>query len=176
MLQNEVCSLELAQKLKYLGVKQESIHCYYKSTYIQAGKGNSNEVIDGITLTYQLKEHGKSDPAWCGFTVGELGDLLPPRITVTGIKDDKGNPLDDLRVCLQIQRSYVVDPKEGLQCTWLLNYVDEYMIGKELIVNRLFPHNVWDVKEADARAKLLAQLIEAGFVKIDGNRGVDSDT
>lgn len=167
MMQNSVCSLERAQKLKYLGVKQESIHCYYKSAYIQAGAGNSNEVIDGITLTYQLKPHTNKCPAWCAYMASELGEILPGRLTVTGIKDEDGNSMEDMVFRLREEKCIICPNAESeplvFEEHWALNYVDEYGIGNDLIVNKLFPHNVHNVKEADARAQLLIQLIEAGF-------------
>ncbi len=164
----QVCSLELAQKLKYLGVKQESLHCYYKSNYI--GDVSNYEWVEGITLTYQTKPHGKSTPAWCAFTVQELGEMLPGSLTVTGIKDEAGNTMEDMAFRLRIEKHLIHVPNQVLdmhfEYAWSMNYVDEYGVGNDLIVNRLFPHNVHGFKEADVRAQFLIQLIEAGFVKI----------
>lgn len=169
MLGNEVCSLELAQKLKYLGVKQTSIHCYYKSSYI--GTDTEGEIVHGVTLTYHLKPHDDGNhPAWCAYTVGELGILLPSTLKVTGIKDEAGNSIEDMMFRLRIERCLIQVPHETLdmhfEYNWTMNYVDEYGIGHDLIVNKLFPHNVYGTKEADVRAQLLIQCIEAGFLKI----------
>lgn len=158
---DEVCSLLLAQKLKYLKVKQESLHCYYKSQGRVDGKW-----IDGITLTYRSAYQGEA--SWCAFTVRELGELLPARLTVKGIKDEDGNTMEDMVLRLRIEKCIICpdnDPRR-FEEHWSLNYVDEYGIGNDLIVNKLFPHNVHGVKEADVRANLLIQLIEYGFIKI----------
>lgn len=163
MLDNEVCSLELAQKLKYLGVKQTSIHCYYKSSYI--GGNTDGEIVHGVTLTYQLKPHDDGNhPAWCAYTVSELGILLPSRLMISGMKDEAGNSLEDMVFRLRIEKFLIC--REVFEEHWSMNYVDEYGIGHDLIVNKLFPHNVHGPKEADVRAQLLIQCIEAGFLKI----------
>lgn len=68
-LEEQVVSLELAKRLKELGVKQESIFAWCK-----------NE-LGHITLVYlpqwipQIKKHGEW---WAAFTVAELGEMLPP--------------------------------------------------------------------------------------------------
>lgn len=160
---DEVCSLLMAQKLKYVKVKQESLHCYYKSESRIDGKW-----VDGITLTYRSAYQGKG--SWSAFTVRELGQMLPSRLTVKGIKDEDGNTLEDMVFRLRVEKCIIcpdslADPRK-FEEHWSLNYVDEYGIGNDLIVNKLFPHNVHGVKEADVRATLLIQLIEAGFLKV----------
>lgn len=65
-LEKQVCSLELAKKLKDLGVEQDSLWWW-----IKAGKG----LID--KQTYALKELMRPDDTDCSaFTVAELGELL----------------------------------------------------------------------------------------------------
>lgn len=64
-LEQQVSSLELAQKLKELGVKQESYFVWLK-------------VTDGHKLvpSYILRLDGAEE--WCSaFTVAELGEMLP---------------------------------------------------------------------------------------------------
>jgi hypothetical protein len=66
-LEQQVCSLELAQKLKKLGVKQESLY-YWSDHTIPAtlwNEGAINKMADDFSLL---------DSA---FTVAELGLLLP---------------------------------------------------------------------------------------------------
>jgi hypothetical protein len=76
-IEDQVCSLELAQKLKELGVKQSSLFSfiYYK----------------GMTFTgYELKQ-----TAWkledqeyvSAFTVAELGEMLPENIITFKFKE-----------------------------------------------------------------------------------------
>lgn len=85
-LEQQVCSLDLAKQLKELGVKQESlfywlvvIDNYYIEPEIVRGKP---EHKNGY---YQKNE---KDPwqeiGYSAFTVAELGEMLPERITIDG--------------------------------------------------------------------------------------------
>lgn len=65
-LENQVCSLELAKKLKELDVKQESLFSWYKG-----------EVRRGNQLTQELT---RGEPPVSAFTVAELGNILYPKI------------------------------------------------------------------------------------------------
>ena len=75
-LESQVCSLELAQKLKSLGVKQESLFYWDRKDnfYIESEKYN---------LKYRLSDETRHDGTTIGeffsaFTVAELGEMLPP--------------------------------------------------------------------------------------------------
>jgi len=79
-LENQVCSLELAKKLKELGVKQESLWwwmiCPDKTYQISNAKSLGHK--------YWLEQHGekwKDFPeekiSYSAFTVAELGEMLP---------------------------------------------------------------------------------------------------
>lgn len=59
-LESQVCSLELAKRLKELGVKQESLFYW---------------IIDAIGTRYDLQTGSNS--FWSAFTVAELGEMLP---------------------------------------------------------------------------------------------------
>jgi len=68
-LEEQVCSLELAKKLKELGVKQESL--FYWSTY---DDGNSKErpgiaFVDDCNLSFM-------EDLVSAYTVAELGEML----------------------------------------------------------------------------------------------------
>jgi len=65
-LENQVCSLELAKKLKELGVKQESL--WWWNIY------NQNGCDAMITLN---RPERKGDYCCSAFTVTELGEMLP---------------------------------------------------------------------------------------------------
>lgn len=67
--EKQVCSLELAKKLKDLGVKQESLFWYW-------------EDADGISKGSRLEDHEPHNPkrgwnTYSAFTVAELGEMLP---------------------------------------------------------------------------------------------------
>lgn len=71
-LSDQVCSLELAKRLKELGVKQESLFYWFESLF----KGKESFIRQGDTSYrdgYEL--------ACSAFTVAELGKLLPDKIS-----------------------------------------------------------------------------------------------
>lgn len=68
-LENQVVSLELAKKLKELGVKQESLF-YWVRRDMQAD--------DSVVQIMQNKIHESYGETLCSaFTVAELGEMLP---------------------------------------------------------------------------------------------------
>ena len=68
-LENLVVSLELAQKLKELGVKQESLFNYYWQDRQFGGK-----------YILRFSRGSKSREYISAFTVAELGEMLPSRL------------------------------------------------------------------------------------------------
>jgi hypothetical protein len=66
-LKNQVCSLELAKKLKELRVKQESL--FYWSEY-------QTRRMKAPKWAIMYEEHGTD--WYSAFTVAELGEMLPP--------------------------------------------------------------------------------------------------
>jgi hypothetical protein len=72
-LENQVCSLELAKKLKELGVKQDSLF-YWQQGYREM-KGDVSASI--FTLTQEKAESKKGMRCFSAFTVAELGEMLP---------------------------------------------------------------------------------------------------
>jgi len=73
-LEQQVVSLELAKRLKELGVKQESLF-YWDS-----------HAIDNVQNGYGLTENGE----YSAFTVAELGELLPYSLDRKLLKTAKG--------------------------------------------------------------------------------------
>lgn len=67
-LEHQVCNLELAKRLKDLGVKQESL--FYWVQNLSSGK------IGLITANAPADDH--YDNYYSAFTVPELGEMLPP--------------------------------------------------------------------------------------------------
>jgi len=72
-IKDQVCSFELAKKLKELGVKQESYFYWY---------------TDGLNRRIEIKTDyirgvygygGSTDAVYSAFTVAELGEMLPDR-------------------------------------------------------------------------------------------------
>jgi hypothetical protein len=69
-LEDQVVSLQLAQKLKQLGVKQES--CFVWDDHTQFG--------EGVILTF-CEPAAADNPVASAFTVAELGLMLPMEIS-----------------------------------------------------------------------------------------------
>lgn len=69
-LEDQVCSLELAKKLKELGVKQDSYYCW--NLYIPSGVSKL-ESYPATNVHYWQ--------TFSAFTVAELGEILPPFVT-----------------------------------------------------------------------------------------------
>lgn len=69
-LEDQVCSLDLAKRLKELGVKQESLFYFSSDTY------GSHIVWSPI-----LKDVDPLDGDIPAFTVAELGEMLPECVT-----------------------------------------------------------------------------------------------
>ena len=68
-LEDQVCSLELAKRLKELGVKQEAaFHWRY------------SDLLEEWSLFRPTKDVTSSKPFYAAFTVAELGEMLPRTI------------------------------------------------------------------------------------------------
>jgi len=67
-LEQQVVSLELAKKLKELGVKQESLFCWTERTT------RESSYMSRMTVVYRTEDDSECLAA---FTVTELGEILP---------------------------------------------------------------------------------------------------
>ena len=74
-LEDQVVSLELAKKLKELGVKQESLF-YYLPMY-----DGTHHILFYRELTHSINYYISA------FTVAELGEMLPDYIELTKVKN-----------------------------------------------------------------------------------------
>lgn len=82
-LENQVCSIDLAKKLKELGVAQKSIWNWFPY-YEFVNKEDKNP-----TQIYRLREGGIIGKGhYSAFTVAELGEMLPEQVyTIKGEGD-----------------------------------------------------------------------------------------
>lgn len=138
-IEDQVTSLEIAKKLKELGVKQESVFCY----------ANEN-----IILTH--REVTKQDQSWSAFTASELITMIPHMI------DTKQNePFNNFRFNMQIAMIHI--DGEFKKC-YLLNYhCDSWAPEEPFFIKTLFQPNIYDPNLSEAIAKLLIYLIEHGL-------------
>lgn len=137
-LEQQVCSLDLARRLKHFGVKKQSLFAWYHDREHFSG----DELVHASNLRVEINV-GESDlsyPVEClapAFTVAELGEMLPDYI--------KEGQVGHLQ-----QRS------SKLGTGWCVEYVnrDEYALRQDAEV------------EADARAKMLVYLLENKLVTL----------
>lgn len=79
-LENQVCSLELSEKLKSLGVSQKSLFYWWKygDNPVLAIKTSNDQAIRSIKNFDYFTTAGHKDYEYCSaFTVAELGEMLP---------------------------------------------------------------------------------------------------
>lgn len=136
-LEDQVCSLELAQKLKELGVKQESlfIWSYYPHVDSYHPMPEFNQLNDGE------EQNGLNISA---FTVAELGEMLP-----FSIKFQK-------HICYLTCEKNI--PDYG---GWICKYESSDII-RPTEATEIFTANT----EADARAKMLIYLMENKLITL----------
>jgi hypothetical protein len=141
LLENQVCNLELAKKLKELEVKKPSLYAYY---------GNAGTWHDAIVdmamykdADAEFREH-KLLPA---YTVAELGEMLPWVINHNKLHyyftSDKLVDGDGFGIEYQV-----------------INLTIEVVLRNEGKEKELFLCREEDKSEANARAKMLIYLIE----------------
>lgn len=174
-LETKVCAFELAQKLKALGVKQESIFYW--------GKFCSDDVND-FEFTWRpeyvnriatIGKIGSEDSnTYSAFTSAELGDILPNNVTT---KD--GAPFDNFRI--NITKFISID---GDSLTPINNYIVNYecdsteVTGDTAWCRRRLADNIYDPNLANAMAKMLIYLIENGLINPSNScdsRGADGE-
>src|SRR5215510_12087614 len=139
-LEKQVCSLELAQRLKELGVKQESLWAWYETTDRDDTPrlNRFDEHCTVCTLPKQAREE-----KYAAFTVSELGEMLP--------------------------ESYITERRlrGDWECSQHFTGTTQDVGTKEYTRNDVC---MFANTEADARAKMLIYLVENKFVTLSGKR------
>lgn len=130
-LEKQVCSLELAKKLKELGVKQESIF-YWTRSYTR--KTGVFQADSKYYLAYSKNKKYYAEYECSAFTVAELGEMLPEEIEKDGFVYTWLPSKEDGTYWFSYSR--MNENKEG--------------VG----------YNQYADTEADARAKMLIYLLE----------------
>src|SRR6185369_17718313 len=79
-LESQVCSLELAKRLKELGVKQESLFIW--SAWVSHSPEENTDCHD---LHWEVVSKEFGNPGWySAFNVAELGEILPTECVMQG--------------------------------------------------------------------------------------------
>ena len=162
-IENQVCSLEHAKKLKELGVKQES---YFWWSKLKA-KSDKNRVYFWYEKSAEWKVYGwKPDNATIlikqlpnsisAFTAAELGEMLPKTV-------EKGKLLFHLKIYYENLRKWAIQyifwhcGCSNCSCGTKKSHKEE---EEWLLDDSLFADT-----EANTRAKMLEWLIENGLIK-----------
>lgn len=150
-LNRQVCSLDLAKRLKELCVKQES-YFYWSCDHINT----TQHGLSRYNLNNGIKNNSEN---WSAFTAAELFETLPNIIDI-----NKDEPFNNFR--FDLQRSVVIE-NGSLKRTFLINYHCDTMqldSGSPFFALHLIKHNIWDENLANALAKTLIYLIDEGLV------------
>lgn len=129
-LKDQVCSLELAQKLKELGVKQESL--FYWWVFKNRKKVVIEHQLHDPQCSYQRYDYRTPTTSCSAFTVAELGEMLPLDVH------------DEIRGIINL---YIFKRTEN---EWAIYYQNR----DEVVLAQIAE------TEADARAKMLIYLTE----------------
>lgn len=142
-IEDQVCSLEYAKKLKELGIKQESLFGWYEAeqiTNFDFNEGKKAETISGICIMGNddtTKQIYKGFIA-AAFTVMELGLRLPQSIT-------------------QDEKYYRLNIFKDKIC-WFIAYVTNQSEPPFII------H--MNMKEVNCRASMLIHLLENNLITL----------
>jgi len=136
-LEDQVCSLEVARKLKALGVKQESFWSWYDTIDRDDGPrlNRSDENCPVCTLPKQNWEEKIS-----AFTAAELGEMLP----------EQAGP--------GFFREKMIDiPTSRYEVFYADSFTERIVLPQD--------QSIRAATEADARAKMLIYLIENNLLE-----------
>ncbi len=147
----QVCSLDLARKLKELGVNKSSIFGWCHHNYgnkrdwvIITGNYNHNPFLWGGD---DCKLQEQKDREIAAYTSAELIDLLPTSFECR-------NEIDNLESCEKVYLRIV-------------KYLDNYHVSYFDHDDQWFSwHRIEEVKLSDALAKMLIHLIEQKLVEL----------
>lgn len=144
-LEQQVCSLESAKRLKELGVKQESLY-----NWLEADDGArlmKNPTLD----TYKYFDQ------YSAFTVAELGEMLPKRLKhhwkVGSMYKFKKGTYVDLRISCNERTS-----------EWVVSYYGDTGLND---MKDIYFYGEIAKTEAEARAKMLIYLLENKLIPQD---------
>lgn len=152
-LEDQCISLELAKKLKELGVRQESL-------FFRFGDKGFQYLFCKYYEQYSPHVNLNIEDGYSSFTIAELFEIIPAFI------DLKSNePFNDFWFKLQKRKVYNIQ------------YIVNYECGTQSINEsgclsdpiKLFSHNIYDENLANCLAKVLIHLIENKLIEVNPN-------
>ena len=153
-LENQVVSLDLAKRLKELGVRQESLFYFKKEWYDPNPPFRQADIRWVLRCSYQEMsgQTVKVDEHIPAYTVAELGEMLPEFINEDGFS----------KRLAQYTAPYFEDitpPRVNF------NLYYQFENEKHRSQPEKYKNHVHARHEADARAKLLIYLLENNLIK-----------
>jgi hypothetical protein len=115
-IEDQVCELDLAKRLKELGVQQDSHFCWYAFENPLYGIICEDDVTVWEFGEYKVADKGGADWIYSAFTVGEMGEIL---LEIPGGEDhmhwhiDKkeANKRAKVLICL-LENGFIKEPNE----------------------------------------------------------------
>lgn len=157
MIENHVCSLVIAKKLKDLGMKQESLFFYFSYENPLMGFVTEDKVTEDYWVINSHSDKFSQSYDWkiSAFTASELLDMLPNTVTIKELE-----PFDNYR--LEIKKSLIYE-NEKINNKYSINYycdTTESHGENAWFSRRLTPSPIYDTNLANAAAKMIIYLIE----------------
>lgn len=145
-LSDQVVSLEIAKKLKSLGVKQKSFF-YWKKIGDEFALSNvgSNILLKPDDIFGESLQYESGVESFSAFTVAELGELLPAYTNING---------DQCKLDLYKYIILAGDVKYSAEY-WVL-HDHHYRLGA----------GFYEMNESEARGKMLIYLIENKIIEV----------
>ncbi|HXT83640.1 MAG TPA: hypothetical protein VN704_04825 [Verrucomicrobiae bacterium] len=176
-IEDEITNLEISQRLKELGVKQESLlywlnvpHCIYHKVKENGWEVEFDEdgkaIIDKIDYRIELRNawsyNVEKENSWSAFTASQLGELLPNCI----LKPD-AEPFDNYRII--IRKFISVDENRNQTNNFIINYECDSteLSGIDAWFRRKLINNIYDPNLANAMGKILIYLLENNLMKLE---------
>jgi hypothetical protein len=165
-LEQQVCSLELAKRLKELGIKQESLFYYRAWENPLINHVSESRVTDDYWCLYYHEDKYYKCCDWeiAAFTVAELGEMLPKAIQIKTEEEEK-KVFSNFR--LVTGRSLIFEEDKPCEF-WSVNYIcDTTNQFRNWLFDTLLTKAIYDKNEANVRAKMIIYLIENGLIKLN---------
>lgn len=151
-LEEIVCSLEYAKRLKELGFEKEN--SYFKFRCYDKSEGIENGYHEAVRNNYKVI--GKNE--YSAYTASELLEFLPKNVELHSL-----DAFNNYR--FNLTRSCVLDDETKIIDTYIINYhCDTSYIGD--LSPRLLCKNIWDKNLCNALAKMLIYLIENKLIEV----------
>jgi len=159
-LEQQVVSLDLAKRLKELGVKQISLYhwFFYDTNPFTDDRWIITTVDEDEQLVFDINTY------IAAFTVAELGELLPKAIQIKTEEEEK-KIFSYFRFVTG--RSLIFEEDKPYE-VWSVNYIcDTTNQFRNWLFDTLLTKAIYDKNEANCRAKMLIYLIEKELIKVN---------